>query len=314
MLMLSILCVGSINLDILYYTQKIPRDGENLLGREYLFLPGGKGANQAVAVKRCGSDAVFCGKVGEDDFGRKLEKHLKEEKIDSSFLFHDREEKTGVAGIIVDGRGENRIIMFPGANLAFTVDDVSKAFSRSYDGVITNLEIPMDTVLQTAETAYRMGIPFFLDAGPALSFDFSQLSPIEIFSPNQTEAETFTGIPCGDVPGTVKAAEKLYSMTRTKYVVIKMGALGALIYDGKKSVHVPAFPIQAVDPTAAGDAFTAALTVKYLQIRDIEKSVLFGNGAGALAAQKKGAQTSLPFYNDIIAFITGRKESYRIVK
>jgi ribokinase len=303
-----LLVVGSVNMDLVMQLDRAPQGGETLLGRGYSYVPGGKGANQAVAAARLGMAVTFAGKVGADAHGPVLRERLEAEGIATGYLLNDSGEQTGFATIFVESDGQNRIVVFPGANMAIREADVAEAFGGDYKAVMINLEIPQEIVLEVCRLARDKGLPIILDAGPVRELDFSLLHGLEIISPNEAETQAITGIECRGVDDAVEAAQKLVRIAPSRFAVIKLGQRGALLYDVEQDTakYVKGFPVEAVDSTAAGDAFTAAMTVHYLRYGDLGQAVAYANAAGALAVTRLGAQPSLPTTQEVRAFVRER--------
>ena len=291
-----ILTVSSANMDFVMSVSKIPQGGETQLeSGTYQFVPGGKGANSAVAVRRLGGDSVFCCRLGKDANGSIMHNIYKKEGLDTRFITVDPNAVTGLGAIMVEPNGQNRIILFPGANVRLTREDIDAAFISRPDALLMQLEITEDAVMHAAWTANEKEIPIILDAGPAKAdFPLEDLPPLEIFSPNETETEIFTGINPSNPDNCLRAAMELQKKVTAKYYVIKLGGRGCYIYDGKYYHCLPAYGVNAVDTTAAGDAFTAALTLEYLRSGDIVRAGRYANVVGALAVSRKGALPSLP--------------------
>jgi ribokinase len=304
----GILVVGSVNMDLVMQVERVPNGGETLLGDRYSYVPGGKGANQAVAAARLGLDVRFVGRVGEDSLGPQLKENLRREGIDTSLLRVDPAAQTGFAAITVEATGQNRISVFPGANMAIRGEDVAEAFRERYAAVVINLEIPEEIVLEVCRQAHLHSIPIILDAGPIRKVDFHALSDLEIISPNESEAQAITGIPCSSVEAAEGAARRLVEITPSRYAVLKLGERGALLYEpaGERVEHFPAVPVKALDSTAAGDAFTAAVAARYLDSGDIAAAIRFANVGAALSVTRLGAQPSMPTLKEVEAFARER--------
>ena len=297
-----ILVVGSLNMDLRLSLTRMPAAGETCFGRDYAYIPGGKGANQAVAAARLGGEVVFCGRRGKDANGSALEAGLQKEGVDVSLLTADPAAQTGLAVIPVEDDGQNRIVVLSGANMRVSAADLREAFRRPIDAVIAQLEIPLETVFALHAITREKNIPLILDAGPAMPLELERLEGIEVISPNETETSAITGIHVTDDPSALRAAEEIEKRSRAKYVVLKLGGRGCLLYGQGLRRFYPACPVRPVDTTAAGDAFTAALTVRYLETGDMEAAVSYANQAGALAVTRKGAQPSLPFADEVESF------------
>jgi len=302
---LSILIIGSLNMDLILKTERIPFAGESLLGKEYKYSPGGKGANRAIAAARLGANVTFAGKIGKDNNGIELKNRMRLEGIKVNYLIEEKEMATGLAVVILDNKGQNRILVYSGANMTLNFRDIRKAFEKDYDAVICELEIPIPVIIEAREFAKERNIPFVLDAGPAHKFPLEKIKGLEIISPNETEALFFTGINIYSLKDAEKAAKIIADRTEARYVVIKMGEKGALLYINGKAKYFSGYKVKVIDTTAAGDAFIAALTFAYLQT-DIEKAINFANIVGALTVTKLGAQNSIPYLNEVENFIKER--------
>lgn len=299
----KILVIGSINMDLVLETPQLPAAGETLIGEKYQYVSGGKGSNQAVASARLGAETTFMGKVGDDNHGRRLMKSLSGEGVNIDSMKISPDKKTGLAVIMVDQQGENRILVYPGANLDIQKNELKNVFDGSYQAVILQLEIAREIVSASCLWANELGIPVILDAGPAQKFVLEIDEQLEILSPNETEASFLTGVKVKDNASAKKAAQILAKKIQTRHIVIKMGARGAFLYNENTSKHFPGHEVDnVVDTTAAGDAFTAAMTYKYIQKKDIAKAIQFANKAGALTVTKMGAHPSLPEIEEINKF------------
>ena len=300
----SMLVVGSINMDLVLPVPRLPQAGESLFGKTYTYVPGGKGANQAVAAARLGAQVSFCGRVGNDDNGRTLVQNLANDGIDTSGIVFDDTTPTGLAVIPVEPNGQNRIIIVPGANLCVTRADLQKAFEREFSVVVAQLEVPLDIVFEAYALARARQIPFVLDAGPAMSIDLSPLTGIEVLSPNETEIFALTGIAADTDEGAVEAAAALARRYETKAVVLKLGGRGALLYQNGCAELIPTFQrIKPVDTTAAGDSFTAALAMRMAQGWTLPDAIRYAHAVGSICVTRKGAQPSLPTAAEVEAFL-----------
>lgn len=303
----KILVIGSINMDMVARIEHIPLPGETVLGQGYSFAPGGKGANAAVAAARLGAQVAFAGCVGDDSYGATLRKTLTDEGVDDRLLRTAEEAPTGYAPILVQAGGQNSIIVFPGANRSIRPEDVPAMFAEPVDAVMMQLEIPEEIVLLAAQEAEARGIPVILDAGPACNFPLEKMKGLAIVSPNETETTALTGLPVENEEEAHDAAVVLRERSHGADVVLKMGARGAYLLTKDFAGMVPAFPVTAVDTTAAGDTFTAAMTVAYLRGEPLPEAVRYGCAAGALATTRLGAQPSLPMEEEVEAFLRERK-------
>jgi ribokinase len=300
----SVLVIGSLNMDLVLQVPRMPLIGESLVGSSYSRIPGGKGANQAVALARLGAKVTFAGKVGNDTDGEELVENLNQNGIATEFVSKAEDSSTGLAVILLDSNENNAITVFPGANDELTIAEVERVFARDrYDALVLQLEIPDQVIVASCRLAQRAGIMTFLDAGPARPFPLEELWGIDVLSPNETEVLALTGIEVKSLADAKLAAAALITRTNAKAVVIKLGSSGALLRTRQGvCVHFPAYKVDVIDPTAAGDAFTAALAFRYLETGDFEESVLYANLAGALATTRLGAGLALPTALEIEQF------------
>jgi ribokinase len=298
-----ILVVGSANIDLVTRVPRIPKPGESLLGMGFTTVTGGKGANQAVAAARLGAETRFVGCVGNDGFGQQQRESLSEAGVDLSLLKTDPVVPTGTAVIMVAETGENTIIVTPAANYELTPDDIADlagAF-RDSDVVLLQLEIPIDTVAACLRLARATGTIAMLDAGSTPPLAPELLAEAHIVSPNETEAETLTGIAVHDVESARAAAQRLRDWG-VEHVVMKLGANGALYVGPGGETYVPAFPVNPVDTVGAGDAFTAALALVWKTHHPAD-ALRIANAAGALATLVHGAQPAMPTRAAVDAFL-----------
>jgi ribokinase len=296
----KILVIGSINMDLLLLTERIPLAGESMLSEKYQFGPGGKGANQAVACALLGGDTTFVCKIGSDAFGEQLRRSLIDKGVSVNYVSVSHGKQSGFSVIILEN-DNNRIITHLAANLDLHKNDIDRAFENgNYDGMIVQFEITEELVIYACEKARGKGIPFIVDAGPALDFPLEKIYGMEILSPNETETAALCGITPSTKDECEAAAEILTKRAGAKHIVLKMGDKGATHYQNGKTTHFPPMKVDPVDVTAAGDVFTAALSVQYLQHGDISKAIQFANVAGALTVTKAGAQQSIPTACDVI--------------
>ena len=304
-----ILLIGSSNMDFSMNIYKMPERGETVIDDGGVaYTPGGKGANSAIAITRLGGECVFCTKLGADPHGQRLYNYYKEQGINTSYIKVDHDHSTGLAVVIREADGSNRIVVYPGANSHITTEGIMEAFDSQPDAVYLGFEIPFATALVAAKIAAARNIPIFVDAAPASKeYELENLPPVEIFSPNEVETFEYTGINPTGMESSLRAALAIYRRVKCKYVVIKQGARGAFLYDGKKYNTFPTYRVdKPVDTTAAGDAFTAAMTLEYLRTGDIKSAIAYGNAAGALTVQKAGASSSIPTAAEIEAFLSSR--------
>ena len=292
-----ILVVSSANMDIKLPIREMPAVGETLLcdgGVSY--SPGGKGANSAVTFAALGAETVLCARIGRDNHGETLYDFYKEKGIDVRHLAIDREQPTGCAVVFVDTKGQNRILSYPGANGYLSESDVDAGFLSCPDALYLQMEIGQNAFFAAANYAHRHEIPIFVDAGPARAdFPFDRMPPVTVFSPNETETEIYTGIRLTGTDSMLAASMELLRRVRAEYIVIKLGERGAFVCNGRHFKFVPGFSVRVVDTTAAGDAFTAAMTLRYLENGgDINDAVRYGCAAGAITVSRAGAAFAVP--------------------
>ena len=304
-----ILVISSANVDFVQQMRRVPYAGETVsepdLGYDY--LPGGKGANSAISFARFGADCVFQCKVGRDSGAKRLLSMYRAEGIDTRYISEDETLPTGLASILVEENGKNRIIVYPGANSALNAEDVEEAFNCYPDAVFVQFEIPDEAVIEASRRADEAGIPLFIDAGPArLDYPLDKLGKVEIFSPNETETRVFTGITPSSEENCLRAAIKLRAQVDAKYIVIKLGERGAFIYDGREYFVVPAEKVTPVDTTAAGDVFTAVMTYVYLQNGNILSAVKYATCAAAISVTRAGASPSVPTVGEVLAYVKNK--------
>ena len=300
----KILVIGSSNMDLVVQVPRCPAAGETLFGSSFTTNYGGKGANQAVAVARIGSGVTFMTKLGNDTFGQQMRQHFSEEGMDLTHILTDAESPTGTALITVEDKGENRIIVVPGANARLTENDVESlsAEINSCRFVLTQLEIPLPTVLHIAEMTSAAGKQLILNPAPARPLPDSLLQKVFLITPNETEAEILTGIRVSDVESARRAA-LWFREKGVQQIVITMGSQGAFVFTDDLQGMVPAYKVKAIDTTAAGDVFNGALTVALSEGKTTADAARFGCAASALAVMRPGAQSSIPTRTEIDAFL-----------
>ena len=299
----QILVVGSCNTDMVIKAAHLPRPGETILGGTFFMNPGGKGANQAVAIARLGGPVTFICKTGSDIFGHQSQQLFEEEGINTSYVFSDSGNPSGVALITVDEKAENCIVVASGANANLLPSDLEKAEEaiERADLVLMQLEVPMETVCFVADIAWQKGKKVILNPAPAHPLPVDLLRHLYLITPNETEAEMITGVKITDESSAAEAARALSGMG-VQHVIITLGSKGALIYSNGKAEMVPALKVEAVDTTAAGDVFNGALTVALSEGRSLKEAARFACKASAISVTRVGAQSSAPYRNEVDIF------------
>jgi ribokinase len=296
--------IGSINMDLVVRTPRFPGPGETILGSDFLTVPGGKGANQAVAVARMGARTAMLGRVGSDAFGEQMLKGLQGEGIDTGHVSVDSEAPSGVALITVVESGENNIIVVPGANGRLSPQDVEDAEATldASSSIVLQLEIPLPTVMGAVDSAARRGVRVILNAAPARPLPPDLLGKVDYLIVNELEAALLTGL---DSTQPEEASKALLAQGPAN-VVITLGNAGALLATPQGLEVVPTFEVSVVDTTAAGDAFAGAFAVALAEGKGPLEAVRRANAAGALAATRLGAQPSLPTRVELESFLEAR--------
>ena len=301
-IMNKIIVIGSSNTDMVVRSERLPRAGESVLGDTFMMAGGGKGANQAVAVARMGHKVLFAAAVGDDMFGDAAISGYQRFGIDTSFVVR-KSTPSGVALIMVDGAGQNSISVALGANNCLTVEDVNPALDliESGDIVLLQLEIPMATVDACVAVAAEKGARVVLNPAPAAVVSEQTLSKLYLITPNQTEAQTLTGVEVTDEASAELAAQVLVSWG-VERVVITMGSAGAYLYQAGKGVMIPAYKVDAVDTTAAGDVYNGALCAALAEGMSLEQALHFATKASAISVTRAGAQPSVPSREEVENF------------
>jgi len=301
-----VLVVGSINMDLIVRCPRVPREGETLHGSGFTTAGGGKGANQAVAASRLGARTTLIARLGEDEFGGTLRSHLERAGVSTEAIATDADAASGVALILLEETGHNRIIVVAGANARVGTPEVARARAllASSDVLLLQLEIPIPVVAEVAAAARERGVLTVLDAGPATPEAVEAGLPglVDVISPNESEAEALTGLSVSGPADAEAAAGRLHELG-ARHVVLKLGSQGAFYSGPDGSRHVPGFPVQPIDTTAAGDAFTASLAIDLSAGMDFPEAVRRANAVGALACLKLGAQPSMPSKEELQAFL-----------
>ncbi len=297
----KIVVLGSCNTDMVIKSERLPEPGETIIGGIFLMNPGGKGANQAVAASRLGGEVTFICKIGNDLFGQQAVELYRKENINTDYVFKDDEVPSGVALIMVDANGENSIVVASGANYLLDKEDVDQAKEviENSDLLLMQLETPIETILHAAKLAKKGGAKVILNPAPAQSMPAELLEQLYMIAPNKTEAEMLSGVSISDWKSARFAADKI-SDKGGLVVVITLGDMGALVKDGDHYYEIPIpLKIEAVDTTAAGDTFCGGLSVGIVEGMNLPEAVKFAHRAAGLSIMKMGAQTSIPYREDL---------------
>ncbi|MEX1038786.1 MAG: ribokinase [Acidimicrobiia bacterium] len=298
----DVVVIGSVNNDVTVMTPRLPRAGETVIGTRHFFGPGGKGANQAVAVARLGGTVGLVALVGDDELGEAMRGGLGDEGVDTSAIGIVPEAATGIAVITVDADAENTIVVSPGANQLLTPDviDRNAAAISSARVVVAQLEVPVETVLAAAKVS--TGI-FCLNPAPAQALPSELLQRVDVLVPNRSELSVLAGreeiVRTADVP----AAARVFRPDGT--TVVTLGSDGAILVTQESVERYEALSVEAVDPTGAGDAFCGALAYSLSRGDDIENAVVFASAAGALAVTRAGAQAGMPTLSEVEGLLGG---------
>jgi len=297
--MSDITVLGIFVADISFSGNKLPSTGETILGDSYNVGPGGKGCNQAIAISRLGGKVNFISKLGDDDYGKLAINKLKKDNIDTSNIIISNKHKTGVAGIHVDrNTGKNAITVVRGAPSSLTINEIDTNLFKQSQIFLTQLEIPIEVTLHCLKAAKEHGLINILNPAPAckLSNDFFKL--VDYFTPNETEAEFYTGVKINDENDAKVSAKKLIEMG-IKKVIITLGEKGLFYSDGKEEIYIKATPDKAIDTTGAGDAFNGGLAFGLLKEKPIKECLELANKVAGISTTKLGAGDAMPFIKDL---------------
>jgi ribokinase len=303
-----IVVVGSLVFDFVARAERLPRKGETLLGSQFGMYPGGKGANQAVQASRLGAEVHLVGRIGTDFLGDRLLDSLRDNQIRSEYIIRDSQVNTAACCIHVDDQGDNAIVIVPQANQACSPADVDAAADviRNADVLLCQLEVALPAVFHAVSLAADFQVPVILNPAPVLPLPREILALVTYLTPNETEAENLASnrVPAtGDRLAWAPQIARQLLEQGPRHVVVTLAELGCLWASSGQQVHVPAFPIKAVDATAAGDAFNGALAVAVAEGRQWPDALKWANAAGALAATRAGAQPSLPTRAEVEALL-----------
>ena len=299
--MSEITVLGIFVADISFSGPKIPSIGETILGKKYNMGPGGKGCNQAIAIARLGGNTNFISKIGKDAYGKLALKTLEKNKISTENIIQDGNQQTGVAGILVDqNTGKNAINVIVGAPSSLQTSEIEKQINliKRSKIFLTQLEVPKDVTLHCLKTAKKNGCITILNPAPASEISKEFYNNIDIFTPNETEAEFYTGIKITSEKEAKQAADKLLNLG-IKKVIITLGEKGLFYSDGKEEIYLKASEVKAIDTTGAGDAFNGGLAYGLSKEKPIKECLELANKVAGISTTKLGAGDAMPFIQDI---------------
>ena len=303
----KVVVTGSFITDIAVFTSRFPADGETVPGRSIQFGPGGKGSNQATAASRAGAEVIMITKIGTDFMGEIARTHYKNEIMTQKYVFTQEGGETGSAIIEINAEtAENRIIVLKGANDALTKEEIDQAEAefQECDVLLTQLEASQISVLESIRLARRYGKTVVLNPAPAGEIDEALFGEIDYFTPNETEAEFYTGIRVTDEQTAERAADRLLDKG-VKNVIITLGKIGVYAKTKEFQGIVPAFRVKAVDTTGAGDAFNGGFCAALAEGKSVRDAVLFANALAALSVTRRGTSPAMPYRGEIEKMLKG---------
>lgn len=300
----KLVVLGSVNADHVLQVASFPRPGETLHGHSYCVIPGGKGANQAVAAARLGADVAFIACVGDDSFGYQMREEFAKEGMNTEAVLVEENVPTGIAMIQVAATGENSICISAEANACLTPDRLEPHHHllANADTLLMQLETPIETIEAAAKVAQEAGTRVVLNPAPAQPLSDDLLQLIDMITPNETEAELLTGVKVEDTASAQKAADVLHAKG-IKQVMITLGSQGVWISNEGKGQQVPGFRVDAKDTTAAGDTFNGALLTGLQEGKALDDAIRFAHAAAAISVTRMGAQTSIPHRREVERFL-----------
>ena len=297
--MSEITILGIFVADISFSGDKIPTSGETILGDSYNIGPGGKGCNQAIAISRLGVKVNFISKLGDDEYGKLAINKLQKDNIDTSNIIISKNHRTGVAGIHVDkNTGKNAITVVRGAPSSMTIDEINIDIIKQSKIFLTQLEVPLDVTLYCLKTAKKNGLINILNPAPACKLNNQFFELIDYFTPNETEAEFYSGVKINNEDDAKKSAKKLIKLG-IKNVIITLGEKGLFYSNGKKEIYIKASKVKAIDTTGAGDAFNGGFSVALLEGKEINECLYLANRIAGLSTTRLGAGDSMPTLNEL---------------
>ena len=298
----KICVIGSINMDLVVNVDEMPKKGQTLIGSNFKEVPGGKGANQAVAASRLGANVCMVGKVGSDGFGQNLLNQLKNNNVDTKYI-QIEEGASGVALITVDKNAENAIVVSPGANFKLAQKDIDNCIDaiKESNVVVIQLETPIDTIKYALEKSKELGKFTILNPAPAVKLGDDIIKNVDLLTPNETELEILSGVSINNEDDILKAAQVMLEKG-VKKLIVTLGSKGSLYIDKENKKFKKSYKVDAIDTTAAGDSYTGAIAVSLSQGKNVEDAIDFASKVGALCVTKEGAQTSLPTIEEVLNY------------
>jgi ribokinase len=295
----KVVVVGSLNMDLVVQVQELPKEGETLLGIAMSENPGGKGANQAVAIGKLQASVSMIGRIGKDAHGSSLLDSLQKASVDTQYILESA-APTGIALVTVDGHGNNHIIVVPGANYELAAEDIEqqRAAIEQCEIVVLQLEVPMATVAYTLQLAKQLGKTTILNPAPAQPLSQDLLQYVDLLVPNEHELQSLSGIEVVDEASLKEAANALLEQG-VQALIVTLGGAGCCYIDRDRFTMYPTVKIQAVDTTAAGDSFIGGFVTGYVQHRDIDAAIAQAQKAAAITVTRHGAQVSLPTWDEL---------------
>lgn len=296
--------LGSINMDMVITVDFMPKVGETILCSEVKKIPGGKGANQAIAAKRSGAEVSMVAKLGKDENGDTLLKGLENDNVNTKYVFRDESKSTGMAIITVNKEGNNSIIVVPGSNMNISKIEILEAEEaiKNNDILVAQLETPMDAAAEAFKLAKKYNKVTVLNPSPSKLLSDELIKNTDIIIPNETETFSITGMEVKDIE-SARAASKFFFDNGVKVAIITLGEKGAVIVTRDKAEIIPAYKVKAIDTTAAGDSFLGAvvsrINVKDISFESLRETVEFANKVSSMVVQKKGAQPSIPYLVEV---------------
>jgi ribokinase len=292
--------IGSLNMDLVTYVTRLPQTGETIIGQDFQQMPGGKGANQANAIAKLGAPVRMLGGVGADAMGEALLAALQQDGVDISQIGRFSDISTGIATITVDSAGHNWIVVTPGANYRFVAEQLQNRKAALDDSgiIVTQLEIPLETVRYALQAAKGVGKTTILNPAPAVELDDAILAFVDILIPNETELELLSGASLHTETDIIAASRRLINRG-VQEVIVTLGEKGCMYVNSERFRSFQAYQVNAVDTTAAGDSFIGGMAVALSEGKTIEEAVSFAMAVAALTVTKKGAQSSLPYRREV---------------